>query len=230
MKTKIFLLLIPFLLINFVAAQGEFCVDFDKPKWPESTNLNLSPSGNNIQLTWTAATDIPDCSGISHYDIYRDSVFLTSVNEMNYLDKNLPDGTYTYTIYPWDLAKHEGVGISKTITLGGITRSGGGRSSSYWECGEWSDCINETQARTCEDINRLRADRVETRGCIPEFTPIGQEPEENETVTTTPPGFFATITGAVVGALGTEGTVVVSVFVIAVVALAIVFSVRGRKK
>ena len=59
MRTKIFLLLITFLLINFVVAQS-FCVDFDPPSAP--TDLILTQSGNNIQLTWTPATDVPECS------------------------------------------------------------------------------------------------------------------------------------------------------------------------
>lgn len=238
MKTKIFLLLITFLLINFVVAQGEFCVDFDKPEWPESTNFILNSLGNNIQLTWTPATDIPNCSGISHYDIYRSlnggsSGYIARATELTYTDLGLDYGTYIYTIYPWDLAKHEGVGISKTITLGGSTPSGrrGGSSSSYWECEEWSACINETQTRTCIDITGILSDRTETKECFPEFISTREGNETEEIVTeTTPPGFFATITGAVVDTLGIEGTVVVSIFVIAIVALTIVFSVKGRKK
>lgn len=239
MKTKIFLLLITFLLINFVAAQGEFCVDFDKPEWPEPTNFILNSSGNNIQLTWTPATDIPNCSGISHYDIYRSlnggsSGYIARATELTYTDLGLDYGAYTYTIYPWDLAKHEGVGISKKILLSEVSpvlSGGGGRSSSYWECGEWSECINETQERTCVDIKGISSDRTETRECIPEFISTEERNETEEIITETiPQGFFATITGAVVGTLGTGGTIVASIFVIAIVALAIVFSVRGRKK
>ncbi len=239
MKFRNFLLfaLIGLFLINIVIADQEICIDFDPPSSP--SNLILTESNGNIQLTWAAATDIPDCSGISHYDIYKNSAFLISVEETNYLDKDLLDGVYTYTIYPWDLAKHEGIGISsKPITIGDNGNGGdtsgrrGGGPSSYWECGEWSECINETQERTCVDIGGISSDRTETRDCFPEFIPTWQEPEENETitVTTTPSGFFATITGAVVGTLGTGGTIVASIFVIAIVALAIVFGVKGRKK
>ena len=107
------------------------------------------------------------------------------------------------------------------------TGGGGRRSSSYWECGEWGECINGTQTRTCEDVNGLRADRVETRTCVPEFIITEQEPV---TLTTTIPGFFSIITGAVIGTLGTGGTIFSIIFIIAVIVLAVVFGVKGRKK
>ena len=242
MKTKIFLLLITFLLINFVAAQS-FCVDFDKPKWPESTNLNLTIFGNDIQLQWDNAIDIPDCSGIDYYTIWGstngiDFLLIANILDTTYTDTSLSYGnTYYYMIHVFDLAGHnEGEeALSNSLYLSPPSEptppGGGGRSSSYWECGEWSKCINETQTRTCEDVSRVQqADRIETRDCVPEFVPLGEGEEETLITEEAPAGFFATITGAVVGALGTGGTIVVSVFVIAIVALAIVFSVRGRKK
>ena len=240
MKTELFLILITSLLINFAAAQS-FCVDFDAPSAP--SNLILTESNGNIQLSWDAATDIPDCSGISHYDIYRgfnggNLNWIANTPNTNYLDEgNFPGGTYTYIIHAWDLVGHwEGDGVLNTITIG-ISPSpvspggGGGRSSSYWECGEWSECINETQERTCEDISRLQqVDRVETRECFPEFIPLG-EGEEEETLITeeSPAGFFATITGAVVGTLGTGGTIFAGMFIVAIIALVIVFGVRKRR-
>ncbi len=205
MRTKLLLLLITFILINFVLAQS-FCVDFDPPSAP--SNLILIVSGNDIQLSWTPATDEPACSGISHYDIYRNSVFLTSVNGTNYLDTGLSYGIYTYTIYPWDLAGHEGTGISNSITIsasgengdnGNGNGGGGGGSSdiSYWECGKWSECINKTQERVCEDIFGTKPNRTETRGCFPSFTPFEQGNEtENITGMTQTTNF---LTGAVTG-------------------------------
>ncbi len=237
MKTKIFLILITFLLINFVVAQGEFCVDFDPPSAP--LNLEVSGEVGNILLTWDAATDIPACSGIDYYTVKRNGNLLEiiSADTLSFTDTaNLEAGSYSYTVYATDKVGHNtGKSIKNDVVLSKPTRrvTGGGRASSYvcyeeWQCGSWSECIDEKQTRTCVDIAECGTSNSKpatSRVCI-------SEGEEEETLITeeAPTGFFATITGAVVGALGTGGTVVVSVFIIAVVALTIVFSVRGRKK
>jgi len=60
-----------------------------------------------------------------------------------------------------------------------------------------------------------------------------QETEAEETITETPtptPGFFATITGAVIGALGTGGTVALVFVIIISVGAAIVFVVNRKEK
>ena len=240
---KISLIIFGIFLISLIGA-FPICVDKDPPKW-ENGSLTLTSSGNNIQLTWTAATDVPTCSGISHYDIYRginggNLSLIGNTSNTNYLDKNLQDGTYTYMIHAIDLVGHlESLGISNTISLGGITpsgRRGGGAWLSFWECGEWGECINGTQTRTCSDIRGLQADMIETRECFLEFIPTGQESEENETLTltTTPPGFFAGITGAVIGAFGTGGTVLMIGIILIIIVLAVLAtrqsSVKARKR
>jgi len=110
---------------------------------------------------------------------------------------------------------------------------GGGRARSRvcyeeWQCGSWSECINEKQTRICTDLNyceTINHKPVTSKVCI-------SEGEEEETLITeeAPAGFFATITGAVVDTLGTGGTIFAIVFVLLVVALAVFFSVKGRKK
>ncbi len=242
MKRILLTILMGIFLINLASALI-ICIDKDPPSLLNSS-LTLTATNNNINLNWIAATDIPDCSGIDYYTIWGstngiDFLLIVNTSDTTYTDTSLSYGnTYYYMIHVFDLAGHnEGEeALSNSLYLSPPSEptpsgGGGGRSSSYWECGEWSECINETQTRTCEDISRSRADRVETRDCVPEFIPLG-EGEEEETLITeeAPAGFFATITGAVVGALGTGGTIVASVFIIAIVALAIVFSVRGRKK
>ena len=68
-------------------------------------------------------------------------------------------------------------------------------------------------------MNGLQADRVETKEWFSEFIPLGEDetPTETEETQSTPAGFFAAITGAVVGALGTSGIVIVPVFIILIV-------------
>jgi LPXTG-motif cell wall-anchored protein len=181
---KIFLFLAIF-LIGFVTAEQMICIDFDAPSAP--SNLILSGDGNSINLNWDAATDTPNCSGISHYDIYRSTdetnfIFLSETEDTELTNGNLEYGTYSYMIHAWDLAGHnEGTGISATITLSEETgnggnpggNTGGGGSSiaddSEWECREWSECTNGTQERICEDILRNAVNRTETRECSPDF-------------------------------------------------------------
>lgn len=245
MKKHFLFLLMAVFLISFGSAGGltKVCIDLDPPSLLNSS-LTLTATNNNINLDWIAATDIPDCSGIDYYVIYRgfnggDLIRIANTTDTTYTDTSLSYGnTYYYMIHVWDLAGHnEGEeALSNSLYLSPPSEptpsgGGGGGYSSYWECAEWSECINETQERTCEDISRLlQEDRIETRECFPEFIPTG-EGEEEETLITeeAPAGFFAGITGAVVGTLGTGGTIVASVFIIAIVALAIVFSVKGRK-
>ena len=111
--------------------------------------------------------------------------------------------------------------------------SGGGGRSSYWECAEWGECINETQTRTCNDISGIQEDRIETRECFPEFIPTWQESEENETITitTTPAGFFATITGRVVGGVTNfvKSGAGIILFISLIVILTVFFIVRRYK-
>jgi len=35
-----------------------------------------------------------------------------------------------------------------------------------WQCGNWSECINGTQYRTCVDLGGVKPDKVEVRSCI----------------------------------------------------------------
>ena len=252
MQPKIFLSLIFALgfLFSFVGAQS-FCVDFDPPSAP--SNLILTQSNGNILLTWGEATDEPSCSEISHYDIKKsvDGINFNKIGEtsnLDYLDADeFPDGTYIYTIYAFDLAGHnEGVGISKTIVLGGEngdngngggSSGGGSSSSSYWECGEWSNCINGTQTRICEDIGGNLPNRTETSNCFPDFILLSYETQEEETETTEltednqkPKSAFLKITGAVTETLGTGGTIGVSVFILGIIGAFVFVKFKKRKR
>ncbi|MCK4552633.1 fibronectin type III domain-containing protein [Candidatus Pacearchaeota archaeon] len=207
---KIFLILcLGIFLVNFSSAVI-ICIDHEPPSAP--TNLILTPSGNSIQLNWDDATDEPACSGIDFYDIYKNNNFLISVEKTNYLDEDLAYGTYEYIIHAWDLAGHnEGVGISKTIILGaengdngngGGGSGGSGGSSSYWQCGEWGECINGNQTRICKDISGNLPDRTETKSCTLSITPLNYKTnEENETqlINQESSSFTSILTGAVTG-------------------------------
>ena len=125
---KIILFLAVVFIIGMVFAESEICVDFDAPSAP--SNLALSASGNDISLSWTSATDEPNCSGIANYEIHKDGVLLGTSSVNSYSDKNVSYGTYEYSVYAVDKAGHTGSGISKTITLSPPinTNSNGGNS------------------------------------------------------------------------------------------------------
>ena len=236
MKIKILLVLIPFLLMNFIVAQS-FCVDFDKPSAP--SNLILTKVGNGIQLTWNAAIDVPACSGISHYDIYKgfNSGGLSLVGNsttISFLDNiNLQVGTYTYIVHAWDLAGHnEGNGISNSISIGtsgGIPSGGGGGGgggvSNIYSCGDWENCINGIQERTCTSGN---LQTTETRNCL--TTPISTSPENETKPKQTTTGFLG-LTGAAIGNFVKSGEGIATFLgLIMVVVLTILITSIRRKK
>ena len=240
---KILLIFALGFLFSFVGAQS-FCVDFDPPSAP--SNLILTQSNGNILLTWGEATDEPSCSGISHYDIYKNSVFLISVDETNYLDADeFPDGTYTYTIYAFDLVGHnEGIGISNSITISSTTTNGktpssgggGSRSSddfSYWQCKEWQECIEGIQQRTCTDLSKNLPDRTETRTCTPDFIPLGNENKKIETTHLNQESSSTNfLTGAVTGATDFAKTQkeTISVFAFALMIIGAFVFIKLKRK
>ena len=228
-----------FPLINFVAAQG-FCVDFDSPSAPK--NLEVSGNVGNILLTWSSATDVPSCSGIDYYTVKRDGNLLgeISADTLSFIDTaNLEVGSYSYTVYATDKVGHNmGNSIKNDVTVSsnptGRRSSGGGGSSSYicyeeWQCSNWSECINEEQTRTCVDTAECGTSNYKSstsRTCIGEV-------EEIVIIEKTTPGFFATITGAVINTLGTGGTVIVVSFIILIVILTgfiLVINYSSRKR
>lgn len=245
MTNKIFLFLfIGMFLISFVSAGGigKICIDLDAPTWPENSTLILTSSGMNIQLSWTNATDVPECSGIDHYEIYRgfnsgNLSLIKNTSDISYSDDVQDYGTYTYIIHAIDKIEHrESDGISNSITISKSSGSsagggGGGGTTSFWQCGEWSVCSDEgSQMRICEDLKGYEANRTESRTCIPSFIPeeTGSE-EETPAQPAENKGLFATMTGAVIGTLGKGGTSLAAIFAFLIIAGFIAVAVNRRK-
>ncbi len=231
---KIILFLSVFLLLNVVCAEQMICVDFDNPSAP--SNLILTKISNGIQLTWNAATDVPVCSGISHYDIYRgfdggSLILLENSATTSFLDNINPQvGTYTYIVHAWDLAGHnEGNGVSNSISIGtsgGTPSGGGGRDggNNIYSCGDWGNCINGIQERICTSGS---LQTTETRTCL--ANPISTPPEETQPKQTTT-GFLG-LTGAAIGNFVKSGEGIATLLVLlttVVVAIAIT-SMRKKK-
>ena len=243
MKIKILLVLIPFLLMNFIVAQS-FCVDFDKPSAP--SNLILTKVSNGIQLIWNPATDVPACSGISHYDIYRGfnggSLSLVgNSSTTSFLDNITPQvGTYTYIVHAWDLVGHnEGNGVSKSINIeasGGTTPpsgGGGGGTSTIntnagtvecfekWQCSDWSECASPgVQTRICTDLN----------SCGTTLNKPAESQDCMLTEKTTSTGFLGP-TGAAIGNFVKSGGGIATILVLTtIVVLSIAITSMKKKK
>jgi hypothetical protein len=168
---KIFLCLVfGILLISFVSSVS-ICVDKTSPSAPAS--LSTIASGNNIILNWGAAIDEPSCSGIDYYLISRNGEEIGNTTSLTFTDSGISYGNYNYTISAFDKVGHNQgssikieIQVSESNSGGGSSGGGGGSVSviggestnSYicsedWQCGEWSDCKNGIQTRTCTDSN-----------------------------------------------------------------------------
>ena len=247
MKFKfIFGILLIFLSLSFVIAQ-EICIDFDDPSVPP--NLAVTSSGTNIILTWEPATDEPDCSGIDYYNISRGGEWIGTVSSdtLTYTDENVPYGTYDYTVYAVDKVVHNSgdaiknnVVLSEPTTGGGddtIVSSGGGSSSrrckENWRCGDWGECENGIQTRTCEDISKCGTKKSKPdlqRVCDVEGE-SGDEALDLELLEIEQElSGFSRITGAVVGAVGRVGAWIVVVFLVIVIGAAITIRQIRKKK
>lgn len=230
---KIFLiLLISIFVLGGINATGlaQICIDLDPPSLLNSS-LTLTATNNNINLNWIAATDIPDCSGIDYYEIYKsiNGVNFSSIvntSDTTYTDTSLSYGkTYYYMIHVFDLVGHNegGEALSNSLYLSSPTNGddngdtpgggGGGNDDSYWQCGEWGECINGTQERICVDLEKDLPNRSETKECLFDFVPIGQENNESEIELIDQETTGSRITGAVID-FAKSGTGAITLIVI----------------
>jgi hypothetical protein len=167
------------LILAAFALAADVCVDNTAPTAPSSLAIADSPydADGNILLTWAAASDFPDCSGIGHYNIYEseDGTSFAKVGQTSELTYNvfgLEQGKkYYFRVSAVDkvvINPNEGAFAAASTTIGaassqptssGTTSSGGGSSGgggggggSYgnWSCSEWSACSSAgKQTRTC---------------------------------------------------------------------------------
>jgi poly(3-hydroxybutyrate) depolymerase/chitodextrinase len=96
--------------------------DTTPPTTPPGLAVSGSPTSSSISLAWNASTD-PTVSGkltsgVASYDVFRNSVYITTVPGLSYADLNLsPATTYSYTIRATDNAgNHSAQSSAKTIT------------------------------------------------------------------------------------------------------------------
>ena len=109
------------------------------------------------------------------------------------------------------------------------SRGGGGSGRRYYLCGN-GKCESGESIKTCpEDCGSIQVLSAENN-------PNEQEDNDNETINLeenseeAPEGFFALITGAVIGTLGTGGTIFIFVFILGTIGTLVFVKVKRRKK
>lgn len=123
--TKKLLLLIAVLFIIPCAYADDWpvCIDMLAPEAPSSLSIS------DKTLSWNAADDEPECSGIDYYEVYKDDVLLGTTSTTSFIDSDVTDGTYSYKIIAYDLAKNKGTALIQSLTISAPTTSsssGGG--------------------------------------------------------------------------------------------------------
>jgi hypothetical protein len=247
MNKIILTLILSIFIFPVINAGGliKICIDHTPPQFNNSI-LSLTSDGKEIYLFWNTAVDKPNCSGISHYEIYRgfNEGNLTLINKTLdnfYYDKIQSYGIYEYIIHAYDKVnnRESDVGISNSINIlnskdtQNSISSGGGGKVRYWICINWSECVEGIQSRICHNKYDTSEARVETKSCIPEYSLLSDEniniPEEinkfiNDTEIEAKSG--SVITGAAIGFLKKPKEKISLIFII----LIIIIMIRTKYK
>ncbi|MCH8328967.1 MAG: hypothetical protein IIB81_01080, partial [Nanoarchaeota archaeon] len=127
------------------AAYNIFLKIFDNYTYSKNESLNILSAGNSVKYT----TELINISDIEINAIVDFDNFVEESDESNNVIKKIINketiseetetSTYTPAISP---SGGGSGGSSATITC-----------TEQWQCTSWSNCINNTQTRTCSDIN-----------------------------------------------------------------------------
>jgi len=181
--------------------------------------------------------DLVGCDFKDNSSLYQDS-WICECPEQGFelILSVLPNTINTYTfelVFNFE-SEEDVIGTEETVT---VTRRGSRICSTEWNCTEWSECSPEgIQTRTCsfpegfcEPIDLKPA---EIQSCVyQEFQEIGEEETFEEELEIQ--GFFATMTGAVIGVMETPGgrflTMTFILLIIIMLALIIPYLRKRRK-
>lgn len=99
----------------------------------------------------------------------------------------------------------------------------------YWQCGNWSECIDGIQIRMCEDLEEELPNRNETKECFLEFVPLNHKNNEFENILNAnqeSPFLTNVLTGAVTGLSNfakSRGGIVMFLGLVIIIILGVVF-------
>jgi len=143
------------------------------------------------------------------------TVINNGLNVTIILSKYSQEGNFTITFY----------NSREEIISSDSYRGGRGSCETKWVCTDWSVCTDGIQTRICS----YPANWCTPRDAKPSESQICTVSGTTPEIPVTPTGFFAGITGAVIGTLGRGGTVALVIVIIAIVGGVIFFSVRKKK-
>lgn len=248
MKKLLLIFLVGIFLISFSGAV-KICIDNTAPSAP--SNLMVSGEVGNIVLTWSPATDEPNCSGIEKYVISREGIKIGQTNGLSFIDlnKSLGVGNYTYTVYAVDMVGHNtgrAVIIAVTIENNGgnnVVHTSGGVSNfichENWTCENWTGCTGNEQRRLCNDISKCGtiADKPNTDKKCGNTDNYGKTNDSatqhinkvNNKNKINSNGFFSGITGAVIGGASTTGGKII-ISIVGLIFLMLIILVLFKRK
>lgn len=180
--------------------------------------------------------------------------YKVSNDDINWIDVILPESkyvfsglspstSYTFFVKSFDnlsrYSDEKNITVS-TLSLPVVYPGGGGGSSSLcmtqWVCGDWSECLDGNQTRTCDYPENYCTPYIkkpsEIQGCVVPKTEIKNNPViKNETAPSKPevniPNELAPITG---GAIGTLGKSIIGVIIFFIIILGLYLYVKFAKK
>jgi hypothetical protein len=232
MRRKVFVFLFGFLLLGLASAA--FCVDHTSPNAPVLTS---SGARTALTIAWSEPLDLPDCSGIDYYSVYKNGEFFLETEATSFAD-SADYGTTIYSVYAFDLAGHESSAatLSLSFSSGGGNSGGSSGSSNTGDgsvieiCSNWTECEDSVQIQICSygDANVTKA-----RSC--EMPAEISKPESDvniESFVSEPTsGFFRTTGQAIVNAGETIGQPKVFVPLIGMfLLLGVIIFVKRKKK
>jgi hypothetical protein len=124
-------------------------------------------------------------------------------------------------------------------TTAAVNNAGGGGCLTTWKCSAWTACNNGIQTRTCTKEPAYcyaGAKPAETQTCAlpiaqPQLTTPTQTPSTSADTAAPTKGFFATITGAAIGALkGAGGILVIIILAVIIIGGAVALRIRKNRK
>jgi len=139
----------------------------------------------------------------------------------------LPNTINNY-IFNLNFLNNEGISNGSSQIIINNRGGAGGICVTEWVCTEWSECMDNLQTRTCSYLDKFckpqKEKPAEIQSCVSE-----KELEEEIITEEISKNFFGTITSAVIGNLGTGGTIGAFTFVLGIIVIIIFVRFRKRK-
>jgi len=210
---------------NLNISYRDFVIDSIPPiviiNSPTNTSYSVSSYDINIGLNESGYCEYSLDNGATNSTLTSSGLNFTSSKS------GVSNGDYNLTAYCNDSVGNRNdsvvVYFSVSVTESTVTPPGGGCSIFSWTCGNWSDCINENQTRTCR--SNCGTTRTEKQSCSITIPPENRTTNEtkNETENETIPVEFPKVIPSSLGNNGNRIIFVVSGGIIIILAGGIIW-------